>query len=131
MLLMQSMMKDTRVKASSDSLSDGQGIYAVASRDTSGVSVMVWNYQHTNSGRFRTTIDMSGLPAEFMEGPVRETLYRIDQSTSNYWADPRQANLQQVAKRIVTIPADNSYVEIVDLEPNALYLLLLEPVDGE
>ena len=130
MMLMQSMMKDTKVKAASDSLSDGQGVYAVASRDASGVSVMVWNYQHINNGRFRTTIDMSSLPAELMDGPVRETLYRIDQTTSNYWADPEQANLQQVGERIVTIPADNTYVEIVDLAPNAIYLVLLEPVEG-
>ncbi len=129
MLLMQSRMKDTRVKATSDTLSEGQGVYAVASKDASGVSIMVWNYQHINNGRFRTTIDMSRLPAELSDGPVRETLYRIDQTTSNYWADPEQANLQQFEERIVTIPAGKTYVEIVDLEPNAIYLILLEPVD--
>ena len=127
MLMMQSRMKDTRVEATSDSLTNGQGVYAVASKDESGASVMVWNYQHTNNGRFRTTIDMSGLPSEPGDGPVRQTLYRIDQTTSNYWADPDKANLQQVGESIVTPKGGHS--ETVDLEPNALYLILLEPVD--
>jgi hypothetical protein len=128
MLLMRSMMKDTRVKATSDSLREGQGVYTLASRDASGVSVMVWNYQHINDGRFRTTIHMSSLPPELRDGPVRETLYKVDQTTSNYWADPERANLQQVGERIFTIPVGNTYVETVDLEPNAIYLILLEPV---
>ena len=129
MLLMQSKMKDTRVKATSDSLSKGQGVYAVASKDDSGASVMVWNYQHINNGRFRATIDMSRLPPELSDGPVRRKLYRIDQTTSNYWADPQQANLQQVDERIVTL--GKTHTEIVDLEPNAIYLVLLEPDDTE
>ncbi len=127
MLLMQSKMKDTRVHATSDSLTDGQGVYAVASRDKSGASVMVWNYQHTNSGRFRTTINMSGLASELGDGPIRQTLYRIDQTTSNYWADPENANLQQVGERIVT--PERTHSETVDLDANAIYLILLEPVN--
>lgn len=126
MLVMQSKMKDFKVKATSDSLAKGQGVYAVASRDETGAAIMVWNYQSTNNGRFRTTIDMSRLPSALSKGPVRQTLYRIDQATSNYWADPAHAGLQQVGERIVT-PGAN-YRETVDLEPNAIYLLLLEPV---
>jgi len=129
MLVMQSRMKDNKVEATSDSLTEGQGVYAVASKDKSGASVMVWNYQHINNGRFRTTIDMSGLPSELGDGPVRQTLYRIDQTTSNYWTAPDKANLQQVGESIVT-PQD-SHSETVDLEPNAIYLILLEPVDRQ
>lgn len=128
MLLMQSRMKGTQVQATSDSLTGGQGVYAVASKDESGASVMVWNYQHINNGRFRTTIDMSGLSADFGDGAMRQRLYRIDQNTSNYWAEPGQANLQEVDEQIVT--AGKRHSETVDLEPNAIYLLLLEPVDG-
>lgn len=125
---MQSKLKDARVKATSDSLADGQGVYAVASKDKSGASIMVWNYQSTNNARFRTTIAMSRLPPKLSEGPVLQTLYRIDQTTSNYWADPERANLQQVGERIV-VPGE-TYSQTVDLDPNAIYLILLEPVDG-
>ncbi len=127
MLLMQSKMKDTKVKAFSDSLKDGHGIYAVASMDESGASVMVWNYQHINKGRFKTTINLSSLPSTLSDGPVRLTQYRIDQSTSNYWADPKKANLQQVGELEVT--PGKTYSDTVELEPNAIYLLLLEPTE--
>lgn len=129
LLVMQSKMKDIRVKATSNSLAGGQGVYAVASKDKSGASIMVWNYQSTNKARFRTTIDMSRLPSKLSGRPVRQTLYRIDQTTSNYWADPERANLQRVGERIVT--PGTTYRETVDLGPNAIYLILLEPVDRQ
>ncbi|WP_439133325.1 hypothetical protein [Pseudomaricurvus sp.] len=127
MLLMQSMMKDTRVKATSDSLKDGQGVYALAAKDTSGVSVMVWNYQHTNNGSFQTTIDMSQLQSVLKDGPVRQKLYRIDQNTSNYWTNPEAANLQLVSESVVE-PGE-SYSIPVNLSANALELIVLEPVE--
>ena len=129
MLLMQSMMKDTRATATSDSINQGLGVYAVASKDASGVSIMVWNYQHTNNGSFRTTIDMSRLPPVLRGDKVRQTLYRIDQNTSNYWVDPEQANLQQVGERNFIL--GNNYSLTVDLAPNAVYLVLLEPAGGK
>lgn len=127
MLLMKSRMKDTRVKAGSDSLENGQGVYALASKDKSGASIMVWNYQHTNHGRFRTSIELTGLPSALTQGPVRQTLYKIDQTTSNYWASPEQANLQQIGQQLVTLA--NTHTEVVDLEPNAIYLMLWERVN--
>lgn len=126
LLLMQSMMKQTRVKASSDSLTDGQGVYAIASKDASGASVMVWNYQHTNAGRFHTQIQLSSLPAELRDQTVRQRLYKIDQTTSNYWHNPNKANLQQVAEKTLTL--DDSHTETVELAANGLYLMVLEPV---
>ncbi|QQD17261.1 hypothetical protein I6N98_12910 [Spongiibacter nanhainus] len=126
LLLMQSMMKQTRVKARSNSLSQGLGVYAIAAKDTTGVSVMVWNYQHTNAGRFRTQIQLSSLPAELRDQTVRQRLYRIDQTTSNYWHNPDKANLQQVAEK--TLALDDSHTETVELEANGLYLMVLEPV---
>ena len=126
MLLMQSKMKGTRVKAVSDSLIAGRGVYAVASKDESGVSIMVWNYQHINKGRFTTTVNMSQLPSSLSDGPVRQRVYRIDQTTSNYWANPETANLQMVAESIVK-PSGN-YSISVDLAANALELIVLEPI---
>ena len=127
-LLMQSMMKDERVEATSDSLNAGQGVYAIASKDRSGASIMVWNYQSVNEGRFLTTIDLSRLPANLKHGMARQTIYRIDETTSNYWSNPDQGNLQQVDEQIVDL--SKNCCTIVDLEPNALVLILLEPVDG-
>jgi hypothetical protein len=127
MLLMQSMMKDTRVSAESDApLVDGDnGVYAMASSDRTGASVMAWNWQHVHDESYRTTIDMSRLPSHLRRGPVRQQLFRIDQSTSNYFADPATADLQLVDDDVVTPGRTHSLT--VDLDPNAIYLILLEP----
>ena len=128
MLLMQSMMKDTRVSAESDTpLVDGDnGVYAMASTDRTGASVMAWNWQHVHDGSYRTTIDMSRLPSHLRRGPVRQQLFRIDQSTSNYFADPTTADLQPVGDDVVTPGRAHSLT--VDLDPNAIYLIVMEPV---
>ncbi len=126
MLLMQSKLKDTKVKATSDSLEKGQGVYAVASKDDSGASIMLWNYQHTNNGRFKTTVDMSDLPKNLQNKKVRQRVYRIDAETSNYWANPETANLQMVSETVVQ-PSEN-YSVAFELEANALELIVLEPI---
>ncbi|WNM31734.1 hypothetical protein RKE30_15610 [Streptomyces sp. Li-HN-5-11] len=124
MLLMQSRMKDTRVSAVTDGLEGDNGVYAMASKDRTGASVMAWNWQHVNDRGYRTTIDMSHLPSQLRHGPVRERVYRIDQTTSNYYGDPAKANLQLVGEKIVR--PGRTYTKTLDLAPNALYLILLE-----
>lgn len=126
MMLMQSRMKDTRVSAVSHApLVDGDnGIYAMASTDKSGASLMVWNWQHVHDDSYRATIDMSRLPSELRNGPVRQRMYRIDQTTSNYFTNPATAELQQVDEKIVA--PGKSYTETIQLAPNAIYLIVLE-----
>jgi len=129
-LLMQSKMKKTKVSATSDSLdAKGIGVYALAAKDTSGASVMVWNYQDTGGTAFHATIDMANLPPDLGTGcPVRVKVYRVDQNTSNYYStpgntDPAKAELQQVDER--TVVPDKGYTYQADLQPNAIYLILL------
>lgn len=127
MLLIQSRMKDTRVSTVSDvPLVDGDnGVYAVASTDRTGASVMVWNWQHVHDDSFRAVVDLSRLPSELRRGPVRQQVFLVDDSTSNYFADPATADLQLVADEVVSLGAQHR-VE-VDLGPNAIALILLEP----
>lgn len=127
MLLMQSMMKDTRVSAESDApLVDGDnGVYAMASKDRSGATVMVWNWQHVHDSSFLTTLDMSRLPSDLRHGPVRQRMYRIDEETSNYFADPESADLQLVDEKVIT--PGKTHSQTIDLGANAIYLIVLEP----
>ncbi|WP_106398878.1 hypothetical protein [Actinocorallia populi] len=125
MLLMQSKMKDTRVSATSSGLKEDNGVYAIASKDRTGASLMVWNWQHTNTDSYRATVDMSRLPADLRRGPVRQRTYRIDQTTSNYFTDPAKADLQLVDEKTVT--PGKTHTQRIDLAPNAIYLILLEP----
>ncbi|MDX3230397.1 cellulase family glycosylhydrolase [Streptomyces sp. ME19-01-6] len=125
MMLMQSKMKDTRVSAVAEAALEGDnGLYAMASKDRSGASLMVWNWQHVGDRSYRATITMSRIPSQLRHGPVRERVYRIDQTASNYFGDPAKASLQLVKERIVRL--GKTYTETVDLPPNAIHLILLE-----
>jgi hypothetical protein len=146
-LLMQSMMEDVRVAATTDQLSDGVGVYAVAAKDPllPEASVMVWNYPGCSgtpgttscgSTSYDTTIDMTGLPNGLGDGPVTVTVYRVDQHTSNYWSDPlntdtSKAQLEQVDQRILQ-PVNGRVSYQADLLPNTVYLVLLrkDPVSN-
>jgi hypothetical protein len=124
MLLMQSKMKDTRVSATTGPLEGDNGVYALASKDRTGASLMVWNWQHTGERSYRTTIDMARMPADLRHGPVRERVYRIDSTTSNYFGDPAKAGLPLVGEK--TVRPGRTHTATVDIAPNAIYLVLLE-----
>lgn len=124
-MAMMAKLKDTRVAARSSALSAGKGVYAMATKDRTGAAVMVWNYQHTGKQAYRVTIDMGKLPANLRGKTLRQRMYRIDDKVSNYWADPATANLQMVSETI-TSPARRHRLTI-DLSPNALQLVVLEP----
>jgi hypothetical protein len=73
------------------------------------------------------TIDMGLLPQNLRGKSLSQRMYRIDDKISNYWSNPATANLQQVSES--TLPAAQSSRMTVELSPNALQLLVLEPVD--
>lgn len=61
------------------------------------------------------------------KGFLRQANYRIDATTSDYWADPARANLQQVGETVVSSGA--GYTTTVELGSNALQLIVLAPVE--
>ncbi len=125
-MVMMSTLKDERVAAESSTLENGRGVYAIATRDNTGVAVMLWNYQSTDSHTHVMTIDMKKLPKHLRGKKVRQRQYRIDAETSNYWADPETADLQMVSETI--IEPGKHYSLPVTLTANALELVLLEPL---
>jgi hypothetical protein len=145
-LFMQSKMEDVKVSATTDQLNNGVGVYAVAAKDPvlPEASVMVWNYPGCSglpgstscgSSAYHATIELSRLPNGLADGDVTVTVYRVDQNTSNYFSDPTntdvsKGNLQQVDQRTVT-PVNGSYTYEADLQPNAVYLLLLRKDSGQ
>jgi hypothetical protein len=144
-MLMQSMMEDVKVAATSDQLANGVGVYTVAAKDPvlPEASVMVWNYPGcsgtpgtTSCGStvYDAAINMSQLPNGLGDGPVTVTVYRVDQHTSNYWADPlntdlSEAQLEQVDQRTVQ-PVNGGISYQADLLPNTVYLILLRKAPG-
>ncbi|WP_179232822.1 S-layer homology domain-containing protein [Paenibacillus rigui] len=126
MLSMLSKMKTTRIAATSDSIVTGKGVYALAAKDDTGVSLMMWNYQGTDTKGYNTVANVSNLPSIFNGKNVRVKTYKIDATTSNYYTNPDKANLQMVDDK--TVAHNGNYTASVQLEPNSLQLLVLEPV---
>lgn len=124
-MLMFSKLKAERVAATSSALQTGKGVYALATKDDTGAAVLIWNYQQTANQSYHVTIDMAQLPEKLRRQSLRQKMYRIDQKISNYWANPQTANLQQVSDTAVRPKA--RYRVTVELTPNALQLIVLEP----
>jgi hypothetical protein len=127
MMVMLSKMKATRISATSDSIVKGKGVYSIASKDDTGVSLMVWNYQGKDSQNYNTSIHLSQLPAIFSGKHIRVKTYKIDATTNNYYANSDNSNLQLVEDKIVA--HNGSYSTTAYLDPNNLQLLVLEPID--
>ncbi|MET1755834.1 hypothetical protein ABVV53_10240 [Novosphingobium sp. RD2P27] len=125
-MLMYTKLKDERVVANSNALTNGKGVYAIATRDQSGAAVMLWNYQSTDAQSYQVSIEMDNLPPALRGKPLRQRMYRIDDKVSNYWANPATANLQLVSES--TVRPGRMHTLNVDLTPNALQLVTLEPV---
>lgn len=124
-MAMMARLKDERVVSQSDALEAGIGVYSIATRDEYGAGVMVWNYQHTGQQNYDVTIDMGELPGNLQGVELCQRMYRIDDEVSNYWGNPATANLQQVSA--TPIAPTESHSAKVNLTPNALQLIVLEP----
>jgi hypothetical protein len=124
---MQSLLKTERVQSESSALENGKGVYSIATKNEYGVAIMVWNYQHIDQNTFDTSIQLRNLPKLLRGREVVQRTYRIDDRISNYWANPETANLQMVSENVVAV--DRHYTVAARLSPNALQLIVLEPVD--
>ena len=126
-LLMMSKMKKERISAiTSTEIKEGKGLYTLASKDSSGVSVMIWNYQSKNTVGFNAEIKVNSLNASFRNKNVKVKTYRIDSSTSNFHASLDKSNLQLVDEKVVQ--HKGTYSTSLHLEPNTILLYVIEPV---
>lgn len=125
MMVMMSKMKNKRISATTNTVvEDGKGLYSLASKDESGISIMVWNFQGTKSEGFESTLKVENLPVEWKGKNIKVQTYKIDAKTSNYHADLENCNLQMVDEKTVT--ANKVYQTTLHLDPNTLQLFVLE-----
>jgi len=125
-LVMFAKLKENRLNASTSTpISDGKGIYTLATSDSSGVAVMVWNFQSVSNTGYHTEVVFNKLPSEFKSKKIRVKTYKIDFETSNYHADLENSNLQLVEEKVYKKTTELK--KTVFLHPNALQLLVLEP----
>ena len=126
MLLMMSMMKQERLEVElTDSIVAGKGVYAMAAKDSSGLSVLVWNFQGTATEGYNVSLNLKHLAGELNGGKAVLKTYRIDKENSNYHTNLDQANLQLTGKELVDL--QDSFSTSLRMDPNSLCLLILEP----
>ena len=128
LMRMMAMMKTERIADKTNVMdADGLGVYGLASKDNTGMSILSWNYQHTSKKDYYTTIDVKNLPATFEGKNIRRKIYRIDSQTSNHLHNVNNANLQLVSDTILSNPGLNLTISLGILTENSMQLVILEP----
>lgn len=125
---MQSMLKSTRVSATTSpgANANGIGVAALATLDASGLAVLYYNYQ-AQSGTTSSSTDMRivNLPDSLAGGPIRVRHYLMDTGHNNRDYNSSVTSLQPVSDEIRA--GAPSFVLNSTLAPNAVSLLRLEP----
>ena len=119
-----SLMKITWVSASSSQLNGNSiGVYGLASKDTSGVTVLIWNYQHTSSSAHNTNVNVNNLPSEFTGKNIKLRRFAIDR------VHEESPTLPLIEETVLA--NSGSFTQTYLLQENELQLLELTPTsDG-
>jgi len=125
MMIMLSKMKDDRISSVvSTEIEEGKGLYSLATKDESGISIMLWNFQSRNTEGYDATLKVDNLPAGLNGKNVKAKLYKIDAEHSNYHSDLENCNLQIVEEK--SVKPTGEYETSLHLEPNTLQLIVFE-----
>lgn len=128
-LILRSMLKGTRVSATTDALTSGvpqEGLDAMATTDRSGrMAILVWNYQDQQDVPFDATLRIDNLPAN-LRGDVRMERYLVDATHSNYAADPSHADLQKVTSTVLEVDRPTLRLDF-PMATNAVSVVVLTP----
>ncbi len=130
LVTMQSMMKYTRVPATSDRLSpNGIGVNALATVDGSGLAVLATNYQASRGGASHdVSLHVDDLPPQLAHRWLQVDRYLIDSTHSNYAHDPSSSTLEHVERRV--LHGDDHVETGFRLESNALTLVVIAAANG-
>jgi len=129
MLKMMGMMKKTKISTTNVMDGNGIGVYGYAALDSSGISVMAWNYQHTGTTRYNATFNINNLPAIFTGKNIRRRMYKIDQTTSNHNFDLANCNLAVLSDTILSNPGTSYTIKLPLMNENSVQMIILEPSD--
>ena len=129
MLKMMGMMKKTRLTTSNIMDGNGIGVYGYAALDSSGISMMAWNYQHTGTTRYSTTLNITNLPSIFTGKNIRRKMYKIDQTTSNNNFNLAKCNLAVLSDTIISNPGASYSILLPVMNENSVQMIVLEPSD--
>lgn len=128
---MFSMLKATRISASTNTMdANGLGVYGLGTKDANGLSVLVWNYQHTATQDYFTNLVVNNLSSAFSSAGIRKKVYRVDQRTSNNYYNVSDCNLQLVDDTVIANPGATVNLSLGVMTENSLQLVVLEPASA-
>ncbi len=105
---------------------NGIGLYSIATKDDSGMSILAWNYQWTGSAQYDTTITVNHLPEFYKGRDVTANIYLVDDTHSNFRNTPESPNLELLRQSKMTPDGDSVSIDVT-LQRNALVLVELVP----
>jgi len=127
MIQMARRMQPTRVESDVHINSSGLGVYSLASKSDTAVTLWVWNYQWTNTGAHNVGVTVSNLPDAFTSRNVRARRYLIDSTHSTHYYPGGTGELEQVSDDVRSHAG--SFGANMYLRPNSLALIVLTPTD--
>jgi Glycosyl hydrolases family 39 len=130
-LKMMKMLKSTRVSATTNAAATDNtaiGVNALASSDSTGLAVLVWNWQNNNSTGYDTTVNINSFPAIFNGKTIQYERYLIDATHSNYLHDATKDKLERVVASDLT--PRTSWSGTIEMAPNSVSLLVFTPLNG-
>ncbi|MDD5688638.1 MAG: carbohydrate-binding protein, partial [Elusimicrobia bacterium] len=105
----------------------GSYLYPIASKDSSGVALLLSNYQATGQN---VTINLSNLPSNFLSGNIHYQRYLVDNTHNNYGYGDHSDHLlndNEVLEDNPNVPSGTSYTNTFNMGPYATTLVVLTP----
>ena len=124
----EAIMKKTRIGVTSNQLNaSGMGVGAVAALDSSGISMLVRNYQNTGSVSYNVQAAVSKLPPAMAGKQMKVEVFLVDSKHSNYRYDSTKDKLEKVQEYI--LPPALTYTASLKMETNAVALVVFTPLE--
>jgi len=129
-LKMQARLAANQIKVDTPELSEGKGIYCIASKDESKVTVLIWNYQWENGENTHTSvINFNNIPINNPGGTAKIKEYLLDLEHNNIHTKyPLLAkdnpNVDQLTlTKESELPSNKNISYSTTLAPNAMALI--------
>jgi hypothetical protein len=129
---MMKMLKTTRIYDVDPPTPTGYEINCFATKDDTGIAVILVNYQRNNSNTYNVTLDIDNLANTALKGK-RFTVdkYLVDASHNNFLNGATGTNLGiDKLGATETLTARGSYSTTETIGKNAVMLIVLTPVAG-
>ncbi|MEI7424035.1 MAG: hypothetical protein WCK18_18170, partial [Prolixibacteraceae bacterium] len=133
-LKMQARLAKRQIRTETPDLVKGKGIYCLAAKDSTKITLLIWNYQWEDGNKsFVIKLDLKDLPLSVQDGKHQIKEYLLDLKHNNIHTDypllsKSEPNIDQLTiTRESKIPKNKEISYTISLERNAMCLLEIVP----